>query len=52
MILISDSGSTKTDWVFLSDNEVVAQVKTQGLNPTQQTAETITNILQQELTPA
>ena len=51
MILISDSGSTKTDWVFLSDNEVVAQVKTQGLNPTQQTAETITNILQQELTP-
>ena len=34
MILIADSGSTKTDWVLLSkDGKKVKQVRTIGLNP-------------------
>lgn len=49
MILISDSGSTKTDWVLLQNNTIQTRIKTQGLNPTQQTTETIIKILQQEL---
>ena len=51
MILISDSGSTKTDWVFLDEGAVHLQIKTQGLNPTQQTSERITEILREELIP-
>lgn len=41
MILIADSGSTKTDWVLHNGTDIVARVKTQGLNPTQQSAEDI-----------
>ncbi len=33
MILIADSGSTKTDWVILKDKQVIAS-STKGLNPT------------------
>ncbi|MBR5150768.1 MAG: ATPase, partial [Bacteroidaceae bacterium] len=51
MILISDSGSTKTDWVLLHNKEIVARANTQGLNPTQQTTETISKILAEELLP-
>ena len=51
MILISDSGSTKTDWVLLEDDAVVLRVKTQGLNPTQQKCEDIVEILSKELMP-
>ena len=36
MILISDSGSTKTDWALIENKEIIAQITTQGLNPTQQ----------------
>ena len=49
MILIADSGSTKTDWVLYHDGTIVTRVKTQGLNPTQQTSEDIFNILTNEL---
>ncbi len=51
MILISDSGSTKTDWVLLDGGDVLLQVKTQGLNPTQQKYEDIVDILTRELIP-
>lgn len=51
MILISDSGSTKTDWVLLEDDAVLLRVKTQGLNPTQQKCEDIVEILSNELMP-
>ncbi|MFD0964177.1 BadF/BadG/BcrA/BcrD ATPase family protein [Pseudofulvibacter geojedonensis] len=35
MILIADSGSTKTDWVLLNtQKEIVTKVNTKGLNPT------------------
>mgnify|MGYP000045613936 CR=1 FL=1 len=34
MILLVDSGSTKSDWVFLSrQGEMIAKTSTQGMNP-------------------
>ncbi len=49
MILIADSGSTKTDWVLYDGNDLVARTRTQGLNPTLQSTEEIYGILQAEL---
>lgn len=49
MILIADSGSTKTDWVLTGESGVVAQIKTQGFNPTQQSTEDIFTALSTEL---
>jgi len=33
MILIADSGSTKTDWCFCNSNNATTQIKTVGFNP-------------------
>ena len=33
MIIIADSGSTKTDWVILKDNSIKASFQSIGLNP-------------------
>ena len=49
MILIADSGSTKTDWVLHDGNSIVTRVNTQGLNPTQQSAEDIYKVISAEL---
>jgi len=49
MILIADSGSTKTTWVLLSDQKKVAENNTQGFSPSFQNAETIANIILAEL---
>ncbi|MBQ0063405.1 MAG: ATPase [Prevotella sp.] len=53
MILIADSGSTKTDWILTSDqtaNEPL-RIKTQGINPVYQSSKVLTGILQHELLP-
>jgi len=53
MILIADSGSTKTDWALLNDKaydrSVVASFKTQGITPIHQSPEEMRHILGQEL---
>lgn len=49
MILIADSGSTKTDWVLCDGTTIVTRVKTQGLNPTLQSEEEIAEVLSMEL---
>lgn len=49
MILIADCGSTKTDWVLHDGESVVQRIKTQGLNPTQQSTEDIFEVLLAEL---
>lgn len=55
MILIADSGSTKTDWTLVHSphpqlgSEVVATFHTQGITPIHQTAADIRRILEQEL---
>lgn len=33
IILLADSGSTKTDWLLLAGNSEVARIATQGINP-------------------
>lgn len=52
IILIADSGSTKTDWVLCENGEIVSRVKTQGLNPTIQTTDDILAVLEAELKDA
>jgi glucosamine kinase len=50
--LIADSGSTKTDWVLLdNNNQVVFQYKTIGFNPYFQSSEDISNELKTNLIP-
>jgi len=54
MILIADSGSTKTDWTLLNlnssvENKVIATFHTQGITPIHQSPDVIRQILGQEL---
>ena len=54
MILIADSGSTKTDWTLLNTpyptaTKVIATFHTQGITPIHQTPDVIRYILGQEL---
>lgn len=50
MILIADSGSTKTDWALV-DQETTLRFNTQGINPVHQKREAILQILHEELLP-
>lgn len=51
MILIADSGSTKTDWRLLSEEGGVSQAKTIGFNPFYQDTDTIYAELGKKLVP-
>ncbi|MDE5947499.1 MAG: ATPase [Prevotella sp.] len=52
MILIADSGSTKTDWCVVDGGNVICRVSTQGINPFHQDGRTISGILRDELLTA
>lgn len=47
--LLADGGSTKTQWLLKDDDNVVASIRTQGLNPYFQTDEKIRQIVKMEL---
>lgn len=49
MILIADSGSTKTDWRLIDENMQIHQFSTQGINPYFNTSEQIVSVLKLEL---
>ena len=57
MILIADSGSTKTDWTLLhllpyqQGSKIITAFQTQGITPVHQTADEIRRILSRELMP-
>ncbi|WP_242923716.1 hypothetical protein [Pontibacter liquoris] len=51
MILIADSGSTKTDWRLMDTNGVLEQVYTAGINPQYLEADQIYTIFEDELLP-
>jgi len=51
VILIADSGSTKTDWRLLSEEGIVSQAKTIGFNPFYQDTDTIYAELVNKLVP-
>lgn len=50
-ILIADSGSTKTDWVLLDNNNIIIQFQTIGFNPYFQSSEDIHNEIKNVLLP-
>ncbi|MBN4065919.1 N-acetylglucosamine kinase [Candidatus Amoebophilus asiaticus] len=49
MILIADSGSTKTDWRLIDEKDEIHQFKTNGLNPYIQSEEDIADSVKGEL---
>ncbi|MCE3280514.1 MAG: N-acetylglucosamine kinase [Bacteroidetes bacterium] len=49
MILIADSGSTKTDWRLIDAEKRIHQCGTQGINPYFQTKEEVTSIFEREI---
>jgi N-acetylglucosamine kinase-like BadF-type ATPase len=46
MILIADSGSSKTDWRLIDNNGEISQFRGAGFNPNYQAGEELSNILQ------
>ncbi len=51
MILIAESGSTKTDWRIIREDGTIAQAKTVGFNPYYQTSDDIAEELRKNLLP-
>ena len=51
MILIADSGSSKTEWRVIDDRNRIHQARTQGLNPYHSTSEVILEVLRKDLLP-
>ena len=51
MILLADSGGSKTDWVLLTKNHTLAQIRTPGLNPSLVGPEIIRSILREQVLP-
>lgn len=51
MILIADSGSTKTDWCLLASSGKTTRVQTEGMNPYQQTREQLRWVVGECLLP-
>lgn len=50
-ILIADSGSTKTDWVLLDNNNIIIQFQTIGFNPYFQSSDDIYTEIKNKLIP-
>jgi hypothetical protein len=51
MILIADSGSTKTDWCLVENGQIVQRILTKGTNPFFQTQEEISQEIEEALLP-
>lgn len=51
MILLADSGSTKTDWCLIDHGKLVLQVFTKGTNPFFQTEDEISEEVEKHLIP-
>ena len=51
MILIADSGSTKTDWRIINETGVLEQVSTAGINPQYLDADKIYSLIASSLLP-
>lgn len=51
MILLADSGSTKTDWGLVENGKLVKRLRTNGMNPFQMSEEAITEEIKTHLVP-
>ena len=49
MFLIADSGSTKTDWLYVTPDGTRTELHTDGINPARDTREYIYNVIYHEL---
>jgi len=52
MILIADSGSTKTDWRLMDGDKEICQIKTKGFNPYYQQLDEMFNEIKLNLVPS
>lgn len=52
MILIADSGSTKTDWRIMDGQQEIGHVKTKGFNPYYQQMDEIITEIESQLVPS
>ena len=48
MIIIADSGSTKTDWCLCDEGTILTAIQTQGINPYHQSEEIIEQVIREE----
>lgn len=51
MILLADSGSTKTEWGLVENGKLVKRLRTSGMNPFQMSEEAITEEIKTHLVP-
>ncbi|MEG2179366.1 MAG: ATPase, partial [Bacteroidales bacterium] len=51
MILIADSGSTKTEWCVCDQHRSLKKIYTKGINPFYLSEKEISGIIEQELIP-
>lgn len=51
MILLADSGSTKTDWGLVENGKLVKRLRTSGMNPFQMSEKAITEEIKTHLVP-
>ena len=49
MLLIADSGSTKTDWLYIASDGTRTELHTDGINPARDTRDTIYNVIYHQL---
>lgn len=48
-LLVADSGSSKTDWIYLSNKNGTLEVHTTGINPVRDSQSAITSVLREQL---
>ena len=51
MILLADSGSTKTDWGLVENGKLIKNIRTRGMNPFQMSEEEIAEEIKTSLVP-
>ncbi len=51
MILLADSGSTKTDWGLIENGKLTKKIRTAGMNPFQMSEDEIRNEIKEHLVP-
>lgn len=49
--LVADSGSTKTDWIFFSQENGISEVRTSGINPVRDSEDAIFHVIVEQLLP-
>ena len=52
MILIADSGATKTDWCYGTGGSERVRIQTEGINPVHQSETYIRHIIEEQLFPS